>query len=1160
MKPKSVSRKRYNKRKSYRFSSRNKYRKGSRSRNKYRKGSRSRNKYNQKRKIQKGGASSVYKALYSSEIDLPVTDFGGFIKRYGLNDFITTEMIEMDSLDDFLIPNSTKQKQIFGLLSKDIEKLRLYFAILRENDLRIYSDSPRESGEQRPPAFNPGAGEPAAGDTTGDTTGYEAAAGEQRHPAVNPGAGEQRPPAVDPAAGEQRHPAFDPAAGEPAAGDTTGDTTGYEAGYYIGKFINVMCWDVNRSFYPINIPKEKLEGLVRDIDGWNLNGRGKLQPKFVKGVVLNKKKGKTDIYTWIVDPKITQKTRIRFDMNFTNPRSAAYIEPDCWKFEDSLDGEWTLVSNQITYKMKIQHMCVIRLTSYNMDGTTENLLDAGEVGNHNILVGDNNKWHDKLKLWSEKGGLFWDRTANILFMYCTLHWNNGEISAMKYEQGYQCKSGLKDIGELCSGDHLFLNHELIYNHKRETDPGFMYGTERGYYYDDNSNTFHHVWKNNGVWEYRQAQVVMELKITHVTSLSPLLKVFEDKRVGNTSCIFVRNIEKTDHIREWQTAVIPRELITQKKMKLSCCFKGDGISNNRYFETEITKVLSCSVDKTVRIWNAVTGECEQTLEGHTDAVFSASFSPDGAKVVSGSADNTVRIWNAVKGECEQKLEGHTDAVNSASFSPDGAKVVSSSDDQNVRIWNAVTGDCEQTLEGHTGYVFSASFSPDSAKVVSGSADNTVRIWDAVTGGCEQTLVGHSEYVNSASFSPDGTKVVSGSYDNTVRIWNAVTGECEKTLVGHSDAVTSASLASLSISTQEIFVWFRKSAPYSQQPPPPEKWVAAVSEGGVPSENVLPSVRAILDSVWDNYISGKKNKPRNFVTWANEVFVTYEGDYEKTDTLSNLVPSEEGQHCVCCLHKDGGYHTYYVDSEELKSRAFGETRFSIKSAVGSILKQEPKGYEFALSKYSDGVVESLFILNEDGTLVYPSPMENLKVYTRKQVDILKIEDTLPLIPNPDLICGIQTHDKDIFLKPIITTPYLYYCGHTPILYSLSPSGTGAKVGSIELSPLASLYHTRESDEFLWQVGFNKHDSTRCMLTGNCAIRIRGNYINSQSDDRVFPYKMTIKPNHNSRNRDKPLMKIYFLFIHPKHGIVFERKGIPTPERIDNELSTLFGYIFD
>ena len=42
--------------------------------------------------------------------------------------------------------------------------------------------------------------------------------------------------------------------------------------------------------------------------------------------------------------------------------------------------------------------------------------------------------------------------------------------------------------------------------------------------------------------------------------------------------------------------------------------------------------------TVRIWNAMTGEMEAKLEGHTDVVTSVAFSQDGSRVVSGSRDN------------------------------------------------------------------------------------------------------------------------------------------------------------------------------------------------------------------------------------------------------------------------------------------------------------------------------------------------------------------------------------------------------------------------------------------------------------------------------------------------------------------------------------------
>ena len=189
-----------------------------------------------------------------------------------------------------------------------------------------------------------------------------------------------------------------------------------------------------------------------------------------------------------------------------------------------------------------------------------------------------------------------------------------------------------------------------------------------------------------------------------------------------------------------------------------------------FSPDGRRIVSASGDRTVRIWDAATGECIRTLKGHTGDVYSASFSPDGHRIVSASWDDTVRIWDAATGECIRTLEGHTEGVYSASFSPDGHRIVSASEDNTVRIWNAATGECIRTLEGHTDWGRSASFSPDGSRIVSASWDMTVRIWNAATGDCIRTLEGHTDDVSSASFSPDGSRIVSASRDNTVRIWD------------------------------------------------------------------------------------------------------------------------------------------------------------------------------------------------------------------------------------------------------------------------------------------------------------------------------------------------------------------------------------------------------
>ena len=91
-----------------------------------------------------------------------------------------------------------------------------------------------------------------------------------------------------------------------------------------------------------------------------------------------------------------------------------------------------------------------------------------------------------------------------------------------------------------------------------------------------------------------------------------------------------------------------------------------------------------------------------LEGHTSGVSSVSFSPDGSRIVSGSDDKSVRVWDASSGECVLgPLEGHTSGVTSVSFSPDGSRIVSGSEDKSVRVWDASSGECVRVVEGTAG---------------------------------------------------------------------------------------------------------------------------------------------------------------------------------------------------------------------------------------------------------------------------------------------------------------------------------------------------------------------------------------------------------------------------------------------------------------------------
>ena len=74
-----------------------------------------------------------------------------------------------------------------------------------------------------------------------------------------------------------------------------------------------------------------------------------------------------------------------------------------------------------------------------------------------------------------------------------------------------------------------------------------------------------------------------------------------------------------------------------------------------------------------------------------------------------------------------LSGHTDAVVTAVFSPDGRRVVTSSYD-GIRQWDTQTGQEIQPRLPRTGGSFNAAaYSPDGTVIAAGSFDNTARLW-------------------------------------------------------------------------------------------------------------------------------------------------------------------------------------------------------------------------------------------------------------------------------------------------------------------------------------------------------------------------------------------------------------------------------------------------
>lgn len=220
--------------------------------------------------------------------------------------------------------------------------------------------------------------------------------------------------------------------------------------------------------------------------------------------------------------------------------------------------------------------------------------------------------------------------------------------------------------------------------------------------------------------------------------------------------------------------------TRKVVKTISRFGVDDIAHSGNIRRDGRILVAGGDSGVIQAFDVKSRAILKTWKEHKQPVWVTQWNPQELTgLMSCSDDRTVRLWDLPSEKSTMKFDGHQDYVRSGTFMPaQSGLLVSGSYDQTVRLWDSRVGGKAVMVFKHAAPIETVLPMPSGTAVLAAS-DNTISVLDIVAAKPIHMLRNHQKTVTALSLANNGERLLSGALDGHVKVfettgWNVVGG--------------------------------------------------------------------------------------------------------------------------------------------------------------------------------------------------------------------------------------------------------------------------------------------------------------------------------------------------------------------------------------------------